>query len=125
MTSQASEIVTRFVKEFDAPSPDGATLAAYFTEAAVYHNIPMDPVRGREAIAKVLGGMGATMKSAGWEVKHQVAEGNVVMNERVDRFKMGEKDVAVRVVGVFEVEDGKIAAWRDYFDLPEFQKQMA
>ena len=64
------------------------------------------------------------MQSAGWEVKHQVAGGDVVMNERVDRFKVGGKDVSVRVVGVFELRGGKIAAWRDYFDLAEFQNQM-
>ena len=125
MSNQASEIVTRFVKEFDAPTVDAATIGAYFTDNAVYQNMPMDPMTGREAIGKFLSGMGPAMLSAGWEVKHQVAEGNVVMNERVDRFKMGEKDIAVRVVGVFEVQDGKIAAWRDYFDLAEFQKQMA
>lgn len=119
-----SAIVTKFVREFDRPAPDGAMLGAYFTEDAVYHNIPMQPITGREAIAKMLGGMSATMQSAGWEVKHQVSEGNVVMNERVDRFKVGAKDVSVRVVGVFELRDGKIAAWRDYFDLAEFQSQL-
>jgi limonene-1,2-epoxide hydrolase len=125
MTNAASDLVTRFVREFDAPAPDAAALGDYFTDDAVYHNIPMDPVKGRETIMKVLGGMGTSMKSAGWDVIHQVADGNVVMNERVDRFKVGEKDVAVRVVGVFEVRGDKIAAWRDYFDLAEFQKQMA
>src|SRR5262245_13633703 len=110
-------IVTRFVKEFDAPAVDGAKIAEYFTDDAVYHNIPMDPINGKAAIAKAIGGMGATMSSAGWEVKHQVASGNVVINERVDRFSMGDKKIAIPVVGVFELRDGKIAAWRDYFDL--------
>jgi limonene-1,2-epoxide hydrolase len=29
------------------------------------------------------------------------------------------------VMGVFEVKDGKIAAWRDYFDAQMFEKQLA
>jgi limonene-1,2-epoxide hydrolase len=27
-------------------------------------------------------------------------------------------------MGTFEVQDGKIAAWRDYFDLKQFTDQM-
>jgi limonene-1,2-epoxide hydrolase len=69
--------------------------------------------------------MAGTMLSRGWEVLHQVAAGNVVMNERVDRFKVGDKEITIKVVGVFELRDGKIAAWRDYFDLGMWQKQMA
>jgi limonene-1,2-epoxide hydrolase len=33
--------------------------------------------------------------------------------------------VEVKVMGVFELRDGKIAAWRDYFDLAGFQKSMS
>jgi limonene-1,2-epoxide hydrolase len=29
------------------------------------------------------------------------------------------------VMGTFEVRDGKIAAWRDYFDMNQFMDQMA
>jgi limonene-1,2-epoxide hydrolase len=47
------------------------------------------------------------------------------MNERTDRFKVGDKWVAARVMGVFEIRGGKIAAWRDYLDLAEFQRQMS
>ncbi len=122
--ADANTIVTNFVKEFAVPKPDGATIAAYFTEDALYHNIPMEPIKGAPAIGKMLGAMGDTMQSQGWEVLHQVAQGNVVMNERVDRFKMGDKTVAIRVCGVFVLKADKIAEWRDYFDLAEFQNQM-
>ena len=123
--TDANTIVTNFVKEFEAPKPDGATIAAYFTADALYHNIPMEPVHGAAAIGQMLGAMGETMLSQGWQVLHQVAQGDVVMNERVDRFKMGDKVVAIRVCGgVFVVKEGKIAEWRDYFDLAEFQNQM-
>lgn len=118
-------IITAFVREFDVESPDGATLAAYFSEDAVYHNVPLEPVNGKAAIAKVLGGMGQQMKSKGWEVIHQAAAGDVVLNERVDRFDVGGKQVAVKVMGVFELRDGKISAWRDYFDLAQFRSQMS
>ena len=122
--ADAAALVSAFVKEFDAAKPDAEKLAAYFTDDAVYHNIPMDPIRGKEAIAKALGGL-MQMESGGWEVLHQVAEGELVMNERIDRFNAGGKAIALPVVGVFRVVDGKIAEWRDYFDLGMWQKQMA
>jgi limonene-1,2-epoxide hydrolase len=124
MAQSPSDLVTAFVKEWDAPAPTAETIAAYFTDDALYHNIPMQPITGAVNIGKALGAMSGQMKSAGWQVLNQTATGDVVMNERVDRFTMGEKTVAVRVAGVFEVKDGKIAAWRDYFDLAEFQNQM-
>ncbi len=120
-----NQVIARFCREFAKPAPDSERLASYFTEDAVYHNIPMQPVVGREAIKNVLGGMSTRMLSAGWQVKRQVARGDVVMNERVDNFTVGGKPVAIPVMGVFELRDGKIAAWRDYFDLAMFQKQMA
>ncbi len=120
-----SDIITAFVREFDAPEPDADRLASYFTDDAVYHNIPMQPVTGRAAIKATLGGMKAMMLSAGWEVRHQVADRDVVMNERVDRFTVNGRPVEVQVMGVFELREGKIAAWRDYFDLAGFQKSMS
>ncbi len=117
------EIVTAFCREFDAPAPNPAKLGAYFTDDAVYHNMPLEPVRGRAAIEAVLGGLTGAMASRGWEVVHQVAAGDLVMNERIDRFRAGDKDIALPVTGVFELRDGKISAWRDYFDLTTWQKQ--
>jgi limonene-1,2-epoxide hydrolase len=45
-------------------------------------------------------------------------EGNRVLTERVDRLltSEGEPVLSLRVMGIFELADGKIAAWRDYFD---------
>ena len=117
------EVVTAFMNEFDAEHPDAEALIAYFTEDAVYHNMPMEPAVGIEAVGEALKGV-SQMTSRGWEILHQAANGDIVLNERVDRFLMGDKEVAVLVCGVFEVRDGKIARWRDYFDMASFQAQM-
>ena len=59
-------------------------------------------------------------------VHRQTATGNIVMNERSDRFRLGENWLDLPVVGVFEVNgDGKITLWRDYFDMQTFTDQMA
>ena len=117
------EVVTAFIREFDAEHPDVDTLAGYFTDDAVYHNMPMDPSEGIEAVREALAGV-AGLTSRGWETVHQAVNGDVVLNERVDRFHMRGKEVAVQVCGVFEVRDGKIVRWRDYFDAAAFQAQM-
>ncbi|MXX31068.1 MAG: limonene-1,2-epoxide hydrolase [Chloroflexi bacterium] len=121
--SDAASIVNAFMAEFDAEHPDADKLASYFTDDAVYHNMPMAPAEGIEAVKAALTGV-SQMTSKGWEVVHQAVNGNVVLNERIDRFEMGGNAVDVLVCGVFEIRDGKIARWRDYFDMASFQKQM-
>lgn len=99
---------------------DADEIASYFTEDGVYHNIPMAPAVGKAAIHELLKGMGQMIQSIRFETHRQVASGGVVMNERTDHISMGGKTVALPVVGVFEVEGGKIKAWRDYFDMGQF-----
>jgi len=93
-----------------------------FTDDAVYHNIPMDPLAGKEAIRGFIQGfVGAMASSIDFDIKHQLVNGNIVMNERVDTIVMNGKTVALPVCGVFEItDDGKIAGWRDYFDAAQF-----
>jgi len=52
-----------------------------------------------------------------------VAVGDLVFTERTDHFLTAGKAVALPVAGVFELRNGKIAAWRDYFDLQSFLAQ--
>jgi limonene-1,2-epoxide hydrolase len=78
----------------------------------------MDPVQGREAIKAFIAGFTAAFDGIDFQVHRQVSDGNLVMNERTD--VMHRKDggeVPLPVMGTFEVVDGKIAAWRDYFDM--------
>ena len=116
MTRSADELVTEFCKKWAAPDP--AELAGYFTEDAVYHNIPMDPVQGREAIEQFIAGFLAGFDGIDFQVRRQVSDGDLVMNERTDvmRRKDGEP-IPLPVAGVFEIEHGQIKAWRDYFDM--------
>ena len=116
MTHSPDELVTEFCKKWLTADPD--ELAGYFTEDAVYHNIPMEPVHGREAIKEFIAGFTAGFDGIDFQVHRQISDGNVVMNERTD--VMHRKDggeIPLPVTGVFEVVDGRIAAWRDYFDL--------
>jgi limonene-1,2-epoxide hydrolase len=47
------------------------------------------------------------------------------MTERVDYVRLGGKTAGLRIAGVFEVHNGVITGWRDYFDPKEFGAQLS
>ena len=102
-------------------------LLGFFSADAIYHNMPMDPVQGHAAIRATLGFyLSAATTEAEFEVLALAASGRTVLTERIDRFAIGGKSVALPVMGAFEVTaDGKIAAWRDYFDMAQFSAQLS
>jgi limonene-1,2-epoxide hydrolase len=121
------EVVRRFCAAW-SDNIGAAELAAFFTDDAVYHNIPLAPVTGREAIANNIASFirpGAPgIESIQFRVINIAANGPVVMTERVDVFKLPDKSFELPVMGTFEVSDGKISAWRDYFDMNQFTRRM-
>ena len=96
----------------------------YFAEDAVYHNIPVDPVTGRDAIRATIEGFTGGVDSIEFRTLNIAASGSIVMTERVDVFTFPSKTIELPVMGTFEVSGGKITAWRDYFDLNQFMSQM-
>jgi len=102
---------------------DADKILGYFTDDAVYHNIPLEPARGKDEIRVMLDVFVPGSDEIAWEILQIASAGNVVFTERVDRFVMGGKNIALPVAGVFELRDGKIAAWRDYFDLQTWLTQ--
>ncbi|OCC23220.1 hypothetical protein MB02_12915 [Croceicoccus estronivorus] len=91
---------------------------ACFAEDVHYHNIPMDPVSGHAGVRAMLEPFFKIASEVDWVVHKSVSNGlDTVMNERTDRFLMPDGWVDLPVMGVFEVNGGKITAWRDYFDM--------
>jgi limonene-1,2-epoxide hydrolase len=117
------EVVRRFCAAW-SENLGAAELAAFFTDDAVYHNIPLAPVIGREAIATNIASFirpGAPgIESVELRIINIAADGPVVMTERVDVFRLPGKAFELEVMGTFEVSHGKINAWRDYFDVSQF-----
>ncbi len=87
-----------------------------FAEDAVYHSVPLTAIVGKPAIREFVDKF-ADVPPGRLEVHHQVASANVVMNERTDHITINGKAVTLPICGVFEIEDGRIRAWREYFDL--------
>jgi limonene-1,2-epoxide hydrolase len=118
----AINFIRQFIEVCVRADPD--EFANYFTEDAIWWNSPWQPVRGRAAIRETLRSGAEQMTALPWEIRHIVADGNVVMTERVDCFLVGNNRIRVPCMGVFELRDGKIAAWRDYWDLKQFEAQL-
>ena len=115
--NEAESIVREFC---DAWSKlDAELLTSYFTDDGVYHNMPMAPLEGKDAIRAFLTGFLAGVTSAEFKMLNVVSSGDVVTTERIDAFTLNGKLGEFPVMGIFEIRDGKIAAWRDYFDMAQ------
>ncbi|WP_436793826.1 limonene-1,2-epoxide hydrolase family protein [Actinospongicola halichondriae] len=122
--SDPRDVVARFIATVEAKDVDAAV--AMLTEDVSYENMPMDPIVGRDAVRATLHGFLGAASEVDWPVHRELVAGNVVFNERLDRFKIGEGWLEIPVAGVFEVtDDGLISLWRDYFDMTTYTTQLA
>lgn len=99
-------------------------ICSFFTDDATYHNIPIAPVTGIDAIRSTIVGFTTGAERVEFRIGAIAADGDTVMTERVDVFVLPGATVELPVMGTFELRDGKIAAWRDYFDLAQFTNQL-
>ena len=104
-----------------AADTDGA--GAVLDDNLVYQNVGLPTIRGRARAMKLFRAMEGR---AGFEVKtHRIAvNGSSVLTERTDALIFGPVRLQFWVCGVFEVNDGRITLWRDYFDVWDMTKAL-
>jgi limonene-1,2-epoxide hydrolase len=120
------ELVTTWCTKW--PGMPADEVAEYFAPKAEWVNMPT-PDRstvGPEAIAAGLEGFLARVASVDIEVHHAAASADgVVLVERTETFVFpGGESFKMPVAAVFETADGRITAWRDYFDMAQFTSKM-
>ncbi len=103
---------------------DATELAGYFAEDGCYFNIPAQPVKGRANVERFIRGFTSTWTETVWDLRNIAAAGDIVFTERLDRTKTTKGNVDLPCCGVFEMRDGKIVEWRDYFDMATFVNAM-
>ncbi|MGZ4703375.1 MAG: limonene-1,2-epoxide hydrolase family protein [Acidimicrobiales bacterium] len=117
------ETVDEFIRRVVAVDLDGA--AELVSDHLEYDNVPIGKVLGPAGLKNFLTAMVAGIDEVIFVIHRQTSAGPMVMNERTDRFRIGEKWIELPVAGVFEVgDDGKLILWRDYFDAATFYTQL-
>jgi limonene-1,2-epoxide hydrolase len=114
------EVISAFLgalgkKDFDAA-------LRYVSDDCEYTNIPFSTVHGPAGVRAVLEAFLTPTIANEIVVKHVAVDGPVVFIERTDRHLLASGWVELPVIGVWEVIDGKIRLWRDYFNAPTIQK---
>lgn len=123
MEHSNTNIIEAFLAAWNARDLDG--IMAHIAPDCVYHNMPMEPVTGRDAIREALAPFVAGATAIDWQTLHIAETGKGhVLTERVDSFTFPDHAITVRVMGIFELKDRLINHWRDYFDMEEFTRQM-
>ena len=110
-----TETVEAFLEAFIAMDFD--TAPTFLAEDCEYTNIPMGTVRGHAGVREVLGPFFAPIHENEFLILRRAAAGPVVFLERLDRHRLDHGWRELPVNSVFEVHDGLITVWRDYFDL--------
>ncbi len=118
------QIVTEIIQACNSRDID-QMMAMFDSTDCVFHNIPWEPLSGTEAIREFLQNMFDNSSEIDWQI-HNIAEATngTVLTERTDRFRFSGKPMEVPVMGAFDLRDGKITAWRDYFDTGQVKSQL-
>jgi limonene-1,2-epoxide hydrolase len=108
------DVVRRFLQALADVDTD--TAIELVADDLVYENVSLPTIRGKERFAR--GARTFARRNVGFDVRiHRIAQsGTTVLTERTDALFYGRFRSQFWVCGVFEVVDGRITLWRDYFD---------
>ncbi|MHB8574202.1 MAG: nuclear transport factor 2 family protein [Dehalococcoidia bacterium] len=125
--AQELTIVRRFFEAAQRGNVDEMTRC--FTEDGVWVNVPVAhrAVSGTAALAEAFTTFYERCHDVRFDLQHISGQDGVVLTERVDHFKdtaYGGCPVSIPAMASFELRDGKIAVWRDYWDLQTWQRQI-
>ncbi len=120
----AEDVVRSFCKAVSRR--DASLVRALLTADVVYHNVGMPAANGVDDVVASIEGQWQMFSGAyEFRVLNIASAGDVVLTERVDVIGPEGRACPVPVMGAFEVRDGGIARWRDYFDMALVAKMMS
>ncbi|WP_226699970.1 limonene-1,2-epoxide hydrolase family protein [Qipengyuania gaetbuli] len=112
-------IVRSFVAAWSRLDVD--ELVGFFAVDGIYHNMPLAPVQGHAALKKFIAAFLSGWSRTEWDILAVAVAGDTVFVERLDCTVVDGKKVDLPCCGVFEMENGKIRVWRDYFDMATYR----
>ena len=121
--STPTEVVEQFCAAFATKDVD--TISSLLADDVVYHNVGMEPAVGKDASIAMIQGFLDMSESMSFEIHRIAANGDSVLTERTDTFTINGAQAPIAVMGTFDLRDGLIVAWRDYFDMGLTTKMMS
>ena len=118
VTDDAAGTIDRFLAAWERADVD--ELLDFFADDAEWHPGPMKPAIGKAALRVAIDEWLTGAVDVRAEVHSRVSDGRLVMHERTDHFLLGGQETATPVAAAFVVEEGRIHAWREYFDMSPF-----
>lgn len=122
------KIVVDFIHAAYGQSMDIDAMTALMAEDFVWQlHVPLSPiVHGRDAARAELEKHNtlSTGMIEGSEIRTIVSDGDTVVVERVDVNAMNGVAVTFHVAALFEVRDGAITHWREYWDTTHIAQQL-
>lgn len=104
---------------------DAKELVGYFAADGTYHNMMLPPVSGREKLLPYIDRFVSGWSETDWAILNILSRDDIVIAERLDRTRIGDRRVELPCTGVFEMQSGKIRLWRDYFDMGTYTRAFA
>lgn len=97
----------------------------FLADDAIWENVPIEVIAGKAAIRRKLSTVFGAATGFEWIVYEAArSPSGAVLTERLDVVIVKGKRVKLRLMGIFRVVDGRIALWRDYFDLQQYVGQL-
>jgi len=121
--SANESVIRSFIAAWSRLDPQ--ELVDYFTADGTYHNMMLPPVSGRDNLLPYIDRFVSGWSETNWEILNLFSRDDIVVAERVDRTRIGERRVDLPCTGVFEMQSGKIRVWRDYFDMGTYTRAFA
>lgn len=124
MTLSPESVVRAFCA--NVSDRDLATIEPLLAEDIVFMNVGLEIYRGRQAVLDHFAGDNGVWPmfpdTFDFRIRHLAVAGNTVLTERVDVVGVNGHDAPLPLMGIFEVEDGRIRHWRDYADMGMVQR---
>nr|WP_231383881.1 MULTISPECIES: limonene-1,2-epoxide hydrolase family protein [unclassified Rhodococcus (in: high G+C Gram-positive bacteria)] len=119
-TTKANEVVEGM---FDAlRNRDVERVVDRLDDAVVWHNVGLPRVRGKRRVGKFMRLLAKPQYGFDVTIHNIASDGDTVLTERTDVLIWRRLRIEFWVCGTFELRDGKILVWRDYFDNVDFLK---
>lgn len=92
-------------------------------EDFVFENVPLNPsvLAGRDNVRQLLERIYSDCAYAHYEILSQAEVGDTLLTERIDHHVWDDgAEAHIRVMGRFDMVDGRLTLWRDYYDAEQW-----